>query len=39
VVVKAGLRPGEMVVVKGQFALSPGSTIRLAKQQSGQGSK
>lgn len=39
VVVKAGLRPGEMVVVKGQFALSPGSTIRLPKQQSGQGSK
>ena len=39
VVVKAGLRPGEMVVVKGQFALSPGSTIRLPKQQRGQGSK
>jgi multidrug efflux system membrane fusion protein len=39
VVVKAGLRPGEMVVVKGQFALSPGSTIRLSKQQRGQGSK
>ena len=39
VVVRAGLRPGERVVVKGQFALSPGSTIRLPKQQSGQGSK
>jgi len=39
VMVRAGLRPGERVVVKGQFALSPGSTIRLPEQQSGQGSK
>ena len=35
VVVTAGLQPGEMVVVKGQFALSPGAAIRLAKKQSG----
>lgn len=39
VVVSAGLRPGEMVVVKGQFALSPGAAIRLPKQQAGNGSK
>ena len=38
-VVSAGLRPGEMVVVKGQFALSPGAAIRLPKQQAGNGSK
>ena len=36
VVVSAGLQPGETVVVKGQFALSPGAAIRLAKKPSGQ---
>ena len=39
VVVRSGLRPGEQVVIKGQFALSPGAAIRLAKQNPGQGSK
>ena len=39
VVVTAGLRPGEKVVVKGQFAISPGAAIRLAKKQAGQRSK
>ena len=36
VVVTAGLQPGEKVVVKGQFALSPGAAIRLAKKPAGQ---
>ena len=39
VVVRSGLSPGEQVVIKGQFALSPGAAIRLAKQIPGQGSK
>lgn len=39
VVVRSGLSPGEQVVIKGQFALSPGAAIRLAKQTPGQGSK
>ena len=39
VVVTSGLSPGEQVVIKGQFALSPGAAIRLAKQRPGPGSK
>jgi multidrug efflux system membrane fusion protein len=35
VVVRAGLREGDKVVTKGQFALSPGAAIRLAKKQTG----
>jgi multidrug efflux system membrane fusion protein len=38
VVVRSGLAAGDQVVTKGQFALSPGALIRLAKNQPGPGS-